>query len=51
MISESPLKDKVILVVDDKPDVPEVVEEELDMCIVHKAKDHKTAIELLAMYT
>jgi DNA-binding response OmpR family regulator len=45
------LKDKVILVVDDEPDVLEVVEEELDMCIVHKAKDYKTALQFLAMYT
>ena len=34
------LKDKVILVVDDEPDVLETVEEELDMCLVHKAADY-----------
>lgn len=51
MSSDSPLKDKVILVVDDEPDVLEVVEEELDMCIVHKAKDYNTALQALAMHT
>ncbi|MBW2610465.1 MAG: response regulator, partial [Deltaproteobacteria bacterium] len=30
MDKDSPLKDKVILVVDDEPDVLETVEEELD---------------------
>jgi CheY-like chemotaxis protein len=45
------LQDKVILVVDDEPDVLETVEEELDMCVVHKAKDYDTAIQYLASYT
>lgn len=47
MASESPLKDKVILVVDDEPDVLETVEEELDMCLVHKATDYDTALQYL----
>jgi CheY-like chemotaxis protein len=51
MSSESLLKDKVILVVDDEPDVLDVVEEELDMCIVHKAQDYDTALQSLSMYT
>ena len=34
MMLESPLEEKVILVVDDEPDILETVEEELDMCIV-----------------
>ena len=42
MAKESPLKDKVILVVDDEPDVLETVADELDMSIVHKAKDYET---------
>ena len=51
MSSDSPLKDKVILVVDDEPDVIEAIEDELDMCIVHKAQDYKTALQSLTMYT
>lgn len=45
------LKDKVILIVDDEPDVLETVEEELDMCVVHKAADYETAVQYLASYT
>ena len=48
MSSKNILKDKVILVVDDEPDVLESVEEELDMCIVHKAPDYDTAIQYLS---
>ena len=51
MSSESPLKGKSILVVDDEPDVLETVEEELDMCLVDKAKDYETAIQYLTGYT
>jgi len=48
---ESPLKDKVVLVVDDEPDVLETVAEELDMCLVHKAGDYDTALQYLLSYT
>ncbi len=51
MSSESHLKDKVILVVDDEPDVLETVEEELDMCLLHKATDYDTALQYLLSYT
>ena len=51
MSSESPLKDKTILVVDDEPDVLETVAEELDMCMVDKAGDYDTAVQYLASYT
>ncbi len=51
MGTEAPLKDKVILVVDDEPDVLETVAEELDMCVVHQAADYKTAIQYLSSYT
>jgi DNA-binding NtrC family response regulator len=51
MSSDSPLKGKVVLVVDDEPDVLETVEEELDMCMVHKAQDENTAVQYLASYT
>jgi len=47
MTKESPLKDKVVLVVDDEPDVLETVADELDMCIVHKAKDYETGVQYL----
>lgn len=45
------LKGKVILVVDDEQDVLDTVEEVLDICIVHKAKDNKTAHQYLSGYT
>ena len=51
MNKESPLKDKIILVVDDEPDVLETVEEELDMCLVHKAQDYDTALQYILSYT
>jgi hypothetical protein len=39
MEPESPLKDKVVLAVDDEPDVLEAIEEELDMCLLNTASD------------
>ena len=51
MALDSPLKDKVILVVDDEPDVLETVEEELDVCLMHKATDYDTAVQYLLSYT
>ena len=51
MGKDSMLKDKVVLVVDDEPDVLETVEEELDMCMIHKAADYDTAIQHLLSYT
>ena len=51
MSQKSPLKDKIILVVDDEPDVLETVEEELDMCLVHKAQDYDTALQYILSYT
>ena len=51
MSTESPLKDKVVLVVDDEPDVLETVAEELDMCLIHKAADYDTALQYLLSYT
>ncbi|MCP4680885.1 MAG: response regulator, partial [Desulfobacterales bacterium] len=38
---------RTILVVDDEPDILETVEEALDMCVVHKAKDQDTAVEYI----
>jgi CheY-like chemotaxis protein len=51
MHAESPLKDKVILVVDDEVDVLDTVEELLDMCVVHKAADYDTALGYLSTNT
>jgi len=47
MSKESPLKGKVVLVVDDEPDVLITLEELLDMCEVHKAQDFDTALQLI----
>jgi CheY-like chemotaxis protein len=51
MGAESALKNKVVLVVDDEPDVLESVAEELDMCLVHKAPDYDTALQYLLSYS
>lgn len=51
MSSNSPLKDKVILVVDDEPDILETVGEALDMCLVHKVGDFDTGLQYLLSYT
>jgi len=48
---ESPLADKVILVVDDEPDILDTVEEALDMCLIHKATDYDSALQYLLSYT
>jgi len=48
MNAESPLKNKIILAVDDEPDVLDSVEELLDMCTVHKAVDYSTAVQFLS---
>jgi CheY-like chemotaxis protein len=51
MEDKSALKDKVILVVDDEPDVLDTVTEELNLCIVHTAKDYDTGLQYLLSYT
>jgi CheY-like chemotaxis protein len=51
MSSESLLKDKVILVVDDEEDVLDTVAEVLDMGLVTKAQDYETARQYLMSYT
>ena len=51
MSKDSPLKDKIILVVDDEPDVLDTVGEELDMSLIHKAADYDTALQYLLSYT
>lgn len=47
MVNEDRLKGKRILVVDDEPDVLEILEELLDMCKVVKATNFEDAKELL----
>ena len=44
------LRGKTVLAVDDEPDVLEILEEQLDMCKVHKATSYETAIENLRIY-
>ena len=51
MTSKSSLKDKVILIVDDEPDILKTIEEVLDMCMVHKAADYNTALQYIMSYT
>jgi CheY-like chemotaxis protein len=51
MTDMSPLKDKVVLVVDDEPDVLDTVAESLDMCVVHKARDFTTGLQYILSYT
>jgi CheY-like chemotaxis protein len=51
MPGSDPLKDKVILIVDDEQDVIDTVADELDASIVHKALDFATAREYLLSYT
>ena len=51
MSSESPLTGKVVLLVDDEPDILETVAEQLDMCIIHKATTYERARQYLQSYT
>ena len=51
MSPRSPLEDKIILVVDDEPDVLETVGEILDMCLLYKAKSYEEGMEYLKGYT
>jgi DNA-binding NtrC family response regulator len=48
MNSESILKDKAVLVVDDEPDILDAIAEQLDMCRIYRAKDYDIAMQLLA---
>lgn len=44
------LKNKVVLAVDDEPDLLESIEEILDSCLIHKALDYDTALQYLDSY-
>jgi DNA-binding NtrC family response regulator len=48
MATESPLKDKTVLIVDDEPDILDTVGEILDVCVLHKAIDFDTAVQYLS---
>jgi DNA-binding NtrC family response regulator len=50
MTSGRLLKNKVILVVDDEPDVLDAIAEQLDMCRIYRAKDYEIAMQLLASF-
>ena len=51
MSPKSPLEEKIILVVDDEPDVLETVGEILDMCLLYKANSYEEGVEYLRGYT
>jgi CheY-like chemotaxis protein len=51
MTPDGLLENKLILVVDDEPDVLEAIEEMLSMCRMHKATDYATALQYLLSYT
>lgn len=51
MSPKSPLEDKIILAVDDEPDILETLGEILDMCLVYKAKGYEEALEYLKGFT
>jgi len=48
---DSPLRDKLILIVDDEPDVLDTLEEMLHMCKIHRATDYDMALKHLRNYT
>jgi CheY-like chemotaxis protein len=49
MDTESLLKDKIVLAVDDEVDVTDTIVEVLDMCLVRKANDYETARQLFVI--
>ena len=48
MNTESVLKDKAVLIVDDEPDILDSIAEQLDMCRIYRAKDYEIALQLMA---
>ena len=46
-ISNDLLRGRNILVVDDESDILDTIEEALDMCIIHKATDHDSALDYI----
>ena len=51
MSLSSPLENKVVLLVDDEPDILESVSEQLEMSLIHKADSFETARQHLLSYT
>ncbi len=51
MSEEISLKGMTILVVDDEPDILEILGEVLEMAVVHKAGDYNTALQHLLGYS
>jgi DNA-binding NtrC family response regulator len=50
MTTESILKDKAVLIVDDEPDILDTIADQLDMCRIYRAKDYEIALQLLAAF-
>ena len=50
LLDDSILNDLAILIVDDEPYILESIEDELYMCILHKAEDYETARDYLDSY-
>ncbi len=48
--SQSPLNGKRILVVDDEPDVLDMLQEILDMCVVDRAADYDAAVASMSKH-
>ncbi len=51
MTEASLLENKTVLVVDDETDILDVVEEVLDMCLIHKASTYEEALQYILSYT
>lgn len=51
MPEKDPLTDKVVLIVDDEPDILETLADELDTSVVHQAASFEAAREYLLSYT
>jgi DNA-binding NtrC family response regulator len=51
MSSKSPLDDKIVLVVDDEPDILETVREILDRCLVYTAGSYEAGVQYIRDYT
>ena len=51
MAEESPLRDKLVLVVDDEKDILDAVEETLDTCMVHILRSSKPFTPMMSRMT
>jgi len=48
MNTETILKNKAVLIVDDEPDILDSITEQLDMCRIYRAMDYEIALQLMA---